>query len=148
MELERARTEFADRNETVLRLEQLLCAERRAELMGGGRGKSVELREVLFARKHQFGCRQRIRELARFLGDLPGMQADEGDRGGEHGPRRPDIAKYAYPQRLRQGPATMYRTPNRPDTCIEVADALRGTAPGGQMLALGDNLNSLPGPVG
>src|SRR4051794_33270383 len=54
--------------------------KRRAQLMGGCRRQPVELREVLFARKHQFGRRQRIRELARFLRDLPRMQADECDR--------------------------------------------------------------------
>jgi len=44
-----------------------------------GGGQPIELRKVLFACKHQFGCRQRVGKLAGFLGDLPGMQADEGD---------------------------------------------------------------------
>ena len=44
----------------------------------GGR-KSVELRKMLFARQHQLGRRERVGELAGLLGDLPGVQADEGD---------------------------------------------------------------------
>ena len=50
-----------------------------AEFMGGGGGQPIELGEMLFASKHQFSRRQRVGELAGFLGDLPGMQADEGD---------------------------------------------------------------------
>ena len=47
--------------------------ERRAELVRGGGREPVELREMLLARQHQLGRRQRVGELARFLGDLPGM---------------------------------------------------------------------------
>src|SRR6516165_1589993 len=69
--------------------------ERRAEFMRGGGRQSVDLREVLFACQHQFGRRQRVRELARFLGDLPGMQTDEGDReqNGEPHPHYVDLGQ-------------------------------------------------------
>src|SRR5262245_2977067 len=70
--------------------------ERRAEFVRRGRRQPVELREVLFARKHQFGCRERVRELARFLGDLPGMQADErdGEQDGEPHPHHVDLGQF------------------------------------------------------
>src|SRR6185437_6929150 len=41
--------------------------ERRAELVGGGGGKAVELRQMLLARQHQFGGGQRVGKLARLL---------------------------------------------------------------------------------
>ena len=40
--------------------------ERRAELVGGGGREPVELREMLLARQHQLGRRQRVGELARL----------------------------------------------------------------------------------
>ena len=40
--------------------------QRRAELMRGGGGKPVELREMLLARQHQLGRGQRVGELARL----------------------------------------------------------------------------------
>ena len=52
--------------------------ERRAELVRGGGGEAVELREMLLARQHQLGRGQRLGELARFLGDAPGVDAGEG----------------------------------------------------------------------
>ena len=60
--------------------------ERRAELVRGGRGKPVELRQMLLARQHQLGRGQRVGELARFLGDLPGVDADEADREQDREP--------------------------------------------------------------
>ena len=38
--------------------------KRCAQFMRGGRGEPVELRKVLLAGQHQFGRRQRVRELA------------------------------------------------------------------------------------
>ena len=61
--------------------------QRRAEFVRGGGRQSVELREMLLARQHQFGGGQRVGELARFLGDLPSIDADEAD--GEQD-REPD----------------------------------------------------------
>ena len=60
--------------------------ERRAELVRGGGGEAVELRQVLLARQHEFGRRQRIGELARFFGDLPRIDADEADREQDREP--------------------------------------------------------------
>ena len=54
--------------------------KRRAEFVRRRRSKSVELREMLLARQHQFGRRQRIRKLARLLGHLPRVDADIADR--------------------------------------------------------------------
>ena len=48
--------------------------ERRAELVRGGGGEPVELREMLLAREHELGRGERVGELARLLGELPGMQ--------------------------------------------------------------------------
>ena len=54
----------------------------------GGRGrKTVELGQMLFPRQHEFGGRQRVRKLARFLGDLKRIEA--GDADGDHD-RKPD----------------------------------------------------------
>ena len=55
--------------------------------MRGGGGKAIELRQMLLMRQHQFGRGQGVAELARFLGDLPGVDADESD--GEQD-RKPD----------------------------------------------------------
>ena len=60
--------------------------QRRAEFVRGGGGQAVELREMLLARQHQFGGGQRVGELARFLGDLPGIDADESDGEQEREP--------------------------------------------------------------
>ena len=59
--------------------------------MGGGGSKPVELRKVLLACEHELGGGERIRELARLLGDLPGMQADERDRKQDREPNPHDI---------------------------------------------------------
>ena len=48
--------------------------ERRAELVRGGGREPVELRQVLLAREHELGRRERVRELARLLGHPPGEQ--------------------------------------------------------------------------
>ena len=61
--------------------------EWRAELVRGGGGQAVELGQMLLARQHQFGRGERIGELARFLGDLPRVNADIAD--GEQD-REPD----------------------------------------------------------
>ena len=56
--------------------------ERGAQFMGGGGGEPVQLGEVLLARQHEFGRRERRRDLAQLLGDLPGIHADisEGEK--------------------------------------------------------------------
>ena len=41
--------------------------------MRGGCRKPVELRQMLLACQHQFGRRQRVGELAGFLGQLPSV---------------------------------------------------------------------------
>ncbi len=74
--------------------------ERRAQLMGGRGRQPVELREVLLARQHQLGRRQRVGELAGFLGDLPGMQADERDREQDGKPHAHDIDRRQLERRL------------------------------------------------
>ncbi len=51
--------------------------QRRAQLVRGGGGEPVELREMLLARQHQLGGGERVGELARLLADLPGIDADE-----------------------------------------------------------------------
>ena len=61
--------------------------KRRAELVGGRGREAVELREVLLAGKHQLGRGERLRQLARLLGDPPGI--DPGEGGAEQD-RRPD----------------------------------------------------------
>ncbi len=40
--------------------------KRRAELVGGGGGKPVELGQMLLAGEHQLGRRQRVRQLPRI----------------------------------------------------------------------------------
>ena len=69
--------------------------QRRAELVRGGGGEPVELREMLLARQHQFGGGQRVGELARFLGDLPGVDADEADARAGSRARRPSCRSAA-----------------------------------------------------
>ena len=61
-------------------------AERRAEVMRSRRRESVELREMLLARQHQLGRRQRVGEIARLLGDAPGVDAGEGEAQHERDP--------------------------------------------------------------
>ena len=72
--------------------------ERRAELVRGGGGEPVELRERLLARQHQLGRGQRLGELPAFLGDLPGVDADEADREQD---REPD-AEQIDPRQLQR----------------------------------------------
>ena len=47
--------------------------ERRAELVRGRGGEAVELGQVLLAGEHQLGRGERLGELARLLGDPPGI---------------------------------------------------------------------------
>ena len=54
--------------------------------MRGGGGQSVQLREMLFARQHQFGSRQRIGQLARFFRDLEGIETGDADREHDRKP--------------------------------------------------------------
>ena len=65
--------------------------ERRAKFMSRRGGKSVELREVLLARQHKLRRRQRIRKLARLLGDLPRIDADITDRQQRREPHADNI---------------------------------------------------------
>ncbi|MEY9444996.1 hypothetical protein ABIE82_002444 [Bradyrhizobium diazoefficiens] len=58
-----------------------------AELVRGRGGEAVELGQMLLARQHQFGRGERIRKLARLLGDLERVKAGDADR--EHD-REPD----------------------------------------------------------
>src|SRR5829696_8434155 len=76
--------------------------ERRAELVRGGGGEAVELRQVLLAGEHPLGRGERLGELARLLGDAPGIDADEGDAEQD---RRPDSGDVEEGQRrCRPGP--------------------------------------------
>ena len=72
--------------------------QRRAEFMGGGGGKAVELGQMLLARQHQFGRGQRIGKLARLLGDLERIEAGDADR--EHD-REPDAEQIDRRQHQR-----------------------------------------------
>ena len=72
--------------------------QRRAEFVRGGGGKAVELGEMLFARQHQFGRRQRVRQLAGFLGDLERIKTGDADR--EHD-REPDAEQIDRRQHQR-----------------------------------------------
>ena len=65
--------------------------ERRAELMRGRCREPVELGEVMFAREHELGCRQSLGELARLLGELPGVHADEAEREQHREPHAHDV---------------------------------------------------------
>ena len=65
--------------------------ERRAELVRGGGGEPVELRQVLLAGEHQLGRGERLGELARLLGDAPGIDADEGDAEQDRDPDAGDV---------------------------------------------------------
>ena len=56
--------------------------------MRRGGSEAVELRQMLLARQHQLGRRQRIGELAGFLGDLPRIDADIADREQDREPHR------------------------------------------------------------
>src|SRR5262249_60106982 len=79
--------------------------ERRAELVRGGGREAVELREVLLAREHQLGGGERVGEQARFLGDLPSIDANEAEREQEREPypehvfRRQDQRVIALPRK-------------------------------------------------
>ncbi len=53
--------------------------ERRSELVRRRGREPVELGEMLLAREHDLGRRQRLGELARFLDDLPRIDADIAD---------------------------------------------------------------------
>ena len=60
--------------------------ERRAEFVGRGRRQSIELRQMLLARQHQFGRRQSLGDLPALFGDLPGIDPDEADREQDREP--------------------------------------------------------------
>ena len=60
--------------------------ERRAELVRGRGRETVELGQMLLARQHQLGRRERVGELPRLLGDLPRIDADEADREQDREP--------------------------------------------------------------
>ena len=76
--------------------------ERRAELVGGGGGEAVELGQVLLAGEHQLGRGERLGELARLLGDPPGVDAGEGAcRAGS--PSRPRSRRGRAARALRPG---------------------------------------------
>ena len=57
------------------------------QLVGGGGRQPVELGEVLLARQHQLGRRERVGEQARLFGDEPGVDADEADRHQDRDPK-------------------------------------------------------------
>ena len=66
-------------------------------MRGGGR-KPVELGQMLLARQHQLGGGERVGQLARFLGDLEGIEAGDADR--EHD-REPDAEQIDRRQHQR-----------------------------------------------
>ena len=72
--------------------------QRRAEFVRGGGGKAVDLGQMLLARQHQFGRRQRVGKLARLLGDLERIEAGDADR--EHD-REPDAEQIDRRQHQR-----------------------------------------------
>ena len=63
---------------------QLLCdkgdgRKRRAELVGGGRGKTVKRGEALLPCQDQLRGSKRLGHLARLLTDAPSVKRDERD---------------------------------------------------------------------
>ena len=98
-----------------------------AEFVRGRGGKAVELREMLLARQRQFGRRQRVGELARALGDLPRIGADEADREHdrepepEHKERRQRERVFAHPRQriVVKNASTVAQTiANTPSTTV------------------------------
>ena len=77
--------------------------ERRAELVGGGRGEPVERREMLLAGEHHLGRVEGAGELPRLLGDAEGVDAGEGAGRDQRHPdadrvdpgKRQHLARYA-----------------------------------------------------
>ena len=53
--------------------------QRRAEFVGGRRCKAVDLGQMLLARQHQLGRRQRVGKLAGLLGDLERVERGDAD---------------------------------------------------------------------
>ena len=53
--------------------------ERRAELMRGRGGKTVERVQLLLAREHHLGGGERVGHLPRLLGRAPGIEREEHD---------------------------------------------------------------------
>ena len=60
--------------------------------------------EVLLARQHELGRRQRVGELARLLGELPGVHADEAERRAASRARRPRCRPPAIAAAARRRP--------------------------------------------
>ena len=77
--------------------------ERRAELVGRRGRETVELRQVLLARQHEFRRRQRIRQQAGLLGHTRFVDADEADPEDDRAPG-PDAEQEGEPHRLARMP--------------------------------------------
>ena len=77
--------------------------EWRAQFMGGGGGKAVELGEVMLAGENELGGDEGVRELARLLDDLPRIDADVADRDQQREPH-PDHVERRQLERLLLGP--------------------------------------------
>ena len=78
----------------------------RSEFVGGGGGQAIELRQMLFARQHEFGGGQRAGQLARLLGDPIGVDRDKHRPGRERHPgadavKRRQLQRLAAPPRQR-----------------------------------------------
>ena len=86
--------------------------ERRAELVGRRRREAVELRQVLLAGQHQLGRGERLGELARLLGDPPGVDAGEGGAEQDRGPDPGDVeeGQRRAPRPANQGSGRWART--------------------------------------
>ena len=59
--------------------------QRRAELVRGGGGETVERVQFLLARQHEVGRGQRRRHLPGFLGEPPGIEREERRRSAHRG---------------------------------------------------------------
>ncbi|BAQ48319.1 hypothetical protein Maq22A_c27440 [Methylobacterium aquaticum] len=70
--------------------------ERRAEFVGRRRRQPVELRQVLLAGEHQLGRGERPGELARLLGDPPGVDPREGGAEQDRGPDARDVQERQF----------------------------------------------------
>ena len=91
---------------SITTAEHAIALERRAELVRGGRREPVELGQVLLALEHDLGRRQRLGELARFLDDLPLIDADVADAQEQ---REPD------PEHVHQRRGHLAKCRCRPD---------------------------------
>src|SRR6195256_993642 len=86
--------------------------QRRSEFVRGRGREPVELGEMLLAREHDLGRRQRLGELARFLDDLPRIDADIAD-AQQDGEPDPDNVGLRQVERIVARPRQRIRHENQ-----------------------------------